>query len=187
MATIKESCIINSCRSFSSENVFRCYRTFDTLGDITIGSEFQIPNNFVVKEHPVIINGTSIRDHVGNQVFAQYIECQDSKGMTIEFYPASLVQIAFVVDPRTGKDVLENRIHRTEGPLAEYIKRKKGENMNRIMEQLKGCTVKLLKLEIVFVRKFGVDNDKATQADVEIRKIGTWTLVGEKRPDGWIE
>lgn len=187
MATIKESCVVNSSRSSSNENVFRCYRTFDTLGDITIGSEFQIPNNYVVKEHPVIIDGTPIRDHTGNQVFTQYIECQDSMGKTIEFYPASLVQIAFAVDPKTGKDVTENRIHRADGPLVEYIKRKRGENMNQIMEQLKGCTVKLLKLEIVFVRKYGIDNDKATQADVETRKIGTWTIVGEKRPDGWIE
>lgn len=38
MATIKESCVVNSSRSSSNENVFRCYRTFDTLGDITIGS-----------------------------------------------------------------------------------------------------------------------------------------------------
>lgn len=189
MATIIESCVENSNRSSSCENVFRCYRTFDTLGDITIGSEFQIPNNYVVKEHPVIINGISIRDHAGNQVFAQYVECQDSMGKTIEFYPASLVQIAFAVDPKTGKDVTENRIHRTTGPLVDYLKQesRKGKNMNQIMEQLKGCTVKLLKLEIVFVRKYGVNNDKATQADVETRKIGTWTLIGDKRPEGWVD
>ena len=171
----------------SVKNVFSGFRNIDTLGDVSVGEEFTIPNHYVVMDRPVIINGTPIRDRDNHQIFTQYIECKNSLGHTIEFYPASLVQIAFTVDPKTGKDVFDNRIRRAEGPLVDYVKQEsaKGKNMNQIMEQLKGCTVKLLKLDFVCVRAFGVPNDKATQADVETRKIGTWTLVGEKRPEGW--
>lgn len=187
MATINESIALNLGEKRSKGNEFRCFRGIDTLGDITIGDEFTIPDHYVVMDHPVIINGKPLIDHHGCQVFAQYIECKNTSGKIIEFYPASLVQIAFTVDPKTGKDVFENRIRRAEGPLVDYVKQEsaKGKNMNQIMEQLKGCTVKLLKLDFVCVRAFGVPNDKATQADVDTRKIGTWTLVGEKRPEGW--
>ena len=107
----------------------------------------------------------------------------------MEFYPASLFQIAFAVDPETGRDETKNRIHRAKGNLVDYFKseRSKGLNDDQIMSNLKGCRVKLTDLEIVYVRKYGVPNNKATAADVEIKKIGTWSLVGEKRPTGWIE
>jgi DNA helicase HerA-like ATPase len=58
---------------------------------------------------------------------------------------------------------------------------------NQIMSNLKGCRVKLTDLELIYVRQYGVTNDKATAADVEIKKIGTWSLVGERRPTGWID
>jgi hypothetical protein len=138
---------------------------------------------------PVLKDNMPVYDHRGAQVFVQFIECKSSTGKTVEFHPASLFQIAFAVDPETGKDVTENRIHRAKGNLVDYFKSElsKGLNDNQIISNLKGCRVKLIDLELVYVRQYGVTNDKATAADVEIKKIGTWSLAGEKRPTGWVE
>jgi hypothetical protein len=173
----------------SSNNSFTGFRGFDALGDIVVGTEFEIPQDYAVMNRPVLRNNLPVYDHNGNQVFVQFIECKSTIGKTIEFYPASLFQVAFAVDPETGKDVNKNRIHRANGNLVDYFKSElsKGLNDDQIMSNLKGCRVKLTYLELIYVRKFGVPNEKATAADVEIKKIGTWTLVGEKRPLGWIE
>ncbi|MCR4958487.1 MAG: hypothetical protein K6B13_07785 [Prevotella sp.] len=173
----------------SPNNSFSGIRGFDALGDIVVGMEFVIPQNYVVMNRPVFRNNLPVCDHNGNQVFVQFIECKSTIGKTIEFYPASLFQVAFAVDPETGKDVTENRIHRAKGNLVDYFKseRSKGLNVDQIMSNLKGCRVKLTDLELVYVRQYDVPNEKATAADVEIKKIGTWSLVGEKRPPRWTE
>lgn len=173
----------------SPNNSFSGIRGFDALGDIVVGMEFEIPYDYMVMNRPVLRNDIPVCDHNGKQVFAQFIECKSSIGKTIEFYPASLFQIAFAVDPETGKDVTENRIHRAKGNLVDYFKseRSKGLNDDQIMSNIKGCRVKLTDLELVYVRQYGVPNDKANSADVEIKKIGTWSLVGERRPTGWKE
>ena len=173
----------------SPNNSFTGIRGFDALGDIVVGMEFEIPYDYVVMNRPVFRNNMPVYDHNGNQVFTQFIECKSTIKKTMEFYPASLFQIAFAVDPETGRDETKNRIHRAKGNLVDYFKseRSKGLNDDQIMSNLKGCRVKLTDLEIVYVRKYGVPNNKATAADVEIKKIGTWSLVGEKRPTGWIE
>ena len=168
---------------------FTGIRGFDALGDIVVGTEFEIPQDYTVMNRPVLRNNLPVCDHNGNQVFVQFIVCKSTMGKTIEFYPASLFEVASAVDPETGKDVTENRIHRAKGNLVDYFKSElsKGLNDNQIMSNLKGCRVKLTDLELIYVRQYGVTNDKATAADVEIKKIGTWSLVGEKRPTGWIE
>lgn len=173
----------------SPNNTFAGIRGFDALGDIVVGTEFEIPQNYVVMNRPVLKNNMPVYDHHGEQVFVQFIECKSSIGKTVEFYPASLFQIAFAVNPKTGKDETINRIHKAKGYLVDYFNSEysKGFNVDQIMSNLKGCRVKLIDLELVYVRQYGVPNDKATAADVEIKKIGTWTLVGEKRPTGWIE
>ena len=173
----------------SPNNTFAGIRGFDALGDIVVGTEFEIPQDYVVINRPVLKDNMPVYDHRGEQVFVQFIECKSSIGKTVEFYPASLFQIAFAVDPETGKDVTENRIHRAKGNLVDYFKSElsKGLNDNQIISNLKGCRVKLIDLELVYVRQYGVTNDKATAEDVEIKKIGTWSLAGEKRPTGWVE
>lgn len=173
----------------SPNNTFSGIRGFDALGDIVVGTEFEIPQDYVVMNRPVLKDNMPVYDHRGEQVFVQFIECKSSTGKTVEFYPASLFQIAFAVDPKTGKDEIINRIHKAKGNLVEYFKLEgsKGLNVNQIMSNVKGCRVKLIDLELVYVRQYGVPNDKATSADVEIKKIGTWSLVGEKRPTGWVE
>ena len=57
--------------------------------------------------------------------------------------------------------------------------------MNATMQALKGCTVKCEKLDPIPVRAFGVNNEQATKADVQTNNIGTWTLVGDKKPENW--
>ena len=57
--------------------------------------------------------------------------------------------------------------------------------MNETMKALQGCSIKLEKVDKINVRRFGVDNEKATKADVETNNIGTWSLVGEKKPENW--
>jgi hypothetical protein len=57
--------------------------------------------------------------------------------------------------------------------------------MNETMQKLQGCTIKLEKVDKINVRRFGVDNEKATKADVETNNIGTWNLVGSKKPENW--
>jgi hypothetical protein len=101
----------------------------------------------------------------------------------VNFFPTSLTKIAFRVDPETGKDVTENRIVRTSGDIVKYVK--EHPDMNETMKALQGCTIKLEKVEKVNVRRFGVDNEKATKADVETNNIGTWSLVGEAKPKNW--
>ena len=101
----------------------------------------------------------------------------------MNFFPTSLTKIAFRVDPETGKDVTEDRIVRTSGDVVAYVK--KHPDMNETMKALQGCSIKLEKVDKINVRRFGVDNEKATKADVETNNIGTWSLVGEKKPENW--
>lgn len=157
----------------------------DELSNIEVGEEFTIPTgeDYVILSQRMMRGGQPVVDRDGNPVTAEFIKCMSNKSRVVNFFPTSLTKIAFRVDPETGKDVTENRIVRTSGNVVNYVKQHP--DMNETMKALQGCTLKLDSVEKVNVRRFGVDNEKATKADVETNNIGTWSLVGTKTPVNW--
>jgi hypothetical protein len=184
--TIKEAIAADLGRS-NVQKVDKFSKAFrvDELSNIEPGEEFTIPTgeDYVILSQRMMRGGQPVVDRDGNPVTAEYIKCLTTAGRTVNFFPSSLTKVAFRVDPETGKDVAENRIVRTKGDVVAYVK--KHPDMNATMEMLKGCTLKLESVEKIPVRAFGVPNDKATKKDVENNNIGTWNLVGEKKPENW--
>jgi len=182
--TIKEAIAAELGRS-NVQKVDKFSKAFrvDELSNIEVGESFTIPEDYVILSQRMMRGGQPVVDRDGNPVTAEFIKCMSDKGRTVNFFPTSLTKIAFRVDPETGKDVTEDRIVRTSGDVVAYVK--KHPDMNATMQALKGCTIKLEKVDKINVRRFGVDNEKATKADVETNNIGTWSLVGDKKPENW--
>lgn len=184
--TIKEAVAADLGKS-NVQKVDKFSKAFrvDELSNIEVGESFTIPtgDDYVILSQRMMRGGQPVVDRDGNPVTAEYIKCLSDKGRTVNFFPTSLTKIAFRVDPETGKDVTEDRIVRTSGDVVAYVK--KHPDMNETMQKLQGCTIKLEKVDKINVRRFGVDNEKATKADVETNNIGTWNLVGEKKPENW--
>ena len=157
----------------------------DELSNIEAGESFTIPSgeDFIILSQGMMRGGQPVVDRNGEPVTAEFVKCLSDKGRTVNFFPTSLTKIAFRVDPETGKDVTEDRIVRTKGDVVAYVKRHP--DMNETMKALQGCTIKLEKIDKINVRRFGVDNEKATKADVETNNIGTWNLVGDVKPANW--
>lgn len=183
--TIQESISATLAQSSRYQQVAQFSKSFrsDDLGNIEAGEEFTIPEDFVVISQKIMRGGVPVKDQQGNDVTAEFIKVQTNKGRVVNFFPSSLTKVAFRVDAETGKDAETDRIVRTSGDLVKYVK--DHPDMNLTMNALKGCTVKCEALNPVPVRAFGVPNDKATKADVQTNNIGTWTLVGDKRPSNW--
>lgn len=183
--TIQESINAALAQSSRYQQVASFSKSFrsDDLGNIEAGEEFVIPNDYVIISQKIMRGGVPVKDQQGNDVTAEFIKVQTNKGRVVNFFPSSLTKVAFRVNPETGKDVTTDRIVRTSGNLVDYVKNHP--DMNGTMQALKGCTVKCEALNPVPVRAFGVSNDKATKADVQTNNIGTWTLVGDKKPEGW--
>ena len=184
LMTIKEAVAADLGKS-NVERVSQFTKAFriDELSNIEVGESFTIPtgDDYIILSQRMMRGGQPVLDRDGNPV--EYIKCISDKGRTVNFFPTSLTKIAFRVDPETGKDVTEDRIVRTSGDVVAYVK--KHPDMNETMKALQGCSIKLEKVDKINVRRFGVDNEKATKADVETNNIGTWSLVGEKKPENW--
>ncbi|MBO7734628.1 MAG: hypothetical protein J6S67_18860 [Methanobrevibacter sp.] len=157
----------------------------DELSNIEKGETFTIPTgaDYKILSQRMMRGGKPVLDRDGNPVTAEYVKCVSNKGRIVNFFPSSLTKIAFRVDPNTGKDVTENRIVRTKGDIVDYVK--KYPLMDETMKKLQGCSILLEDVDRVDVRRFGVDNEHATKNDVEKNPIGTWKLVGEKKPENW--
>lgn len=157
----------------------------DELSNIEEGESFTIPEEgkYKILSQRMMRGGKPVLDRNNNPVTAEYVKCVSDKNRIVNFFPSSLTKIAFRVDPETGKDVTSDRIVRTKGDIVDYVK--KYPLMDETMRKLQGCTIKLEKVERVNVRRFGVDNEHATKDDVEKNPIGTWKLVGEKKPENW--
>lgn len=157
----------------------------DELSNIEPGESFTIPSgdDYKILSQRIMRGGKPVLDSKGQPVTAEYVKCLSDKKRIVNFFPTSLTKIAFRVDPETGKDVTDNRIVRTKGDIVEYVK--KYPLMDDTMKKLQGCTIKLESIERVNVRRFGVDNEHATKDDVEKNPIGTWKLVGDKKPENW--
>lgn len=161
----------------------KSFRT-DDLGNIEPGEEFTIPENYRVLSQSMWRDGKPVTDREGNPVTAEFIVCKTNKGRNINFFPSSVCKVVFAVDENTGKDLTgANRIVRSSGDLAEYCKANR--DMDKTMQALKGCTVKLMSAKKIAARKFGVSNQDATKDDVYYNTVGEWTLVGDKRPENW--
>lgn len=182
--TLQES--INATMAQSSVysvigNFTKAFRT-DELSNIEAGESFVIPENYTIFSQRMMRNGQPVKDRDGNVVTAEFIKVETSKGRIANFYPSSLTKLAFRVD-ENGKDVEgSDRIVRTEGNLVGYVK---GKKIDDVMQALKGCTIECTKLNPVNVRAFGVSNEEATAKDVQKNNIGTWNLIGDKKPAGW--
>lgn len=174
--------LAQSSRYQKVESFTKSFRTGE-LGNIEVGEEFIIPEDYTIISQKIIRGEQPVKDREGKDVTAEFIKCMTTDGRIVHFFPTSLTKIAFRVDPETGKDILQNRIVRTSGDLVDYVRNHP--DMNATMKALVGCTIKLDKVEKVPVRNFGVSNEKATKDDVSINNIGTWSLVGEKRPANW--
>lgn len=182
--TLQES--INATMAQSSVysvigNFTKAFRT-DELSNIEAGESFVIPENYTIFSQRMMRNGQPVKDRDGNVVTAEFIKVETSKGRIVNFYPSALTKLAFRVD-ENGKDVEgSDRIVRTKGNLVGYVK---GKKIDDVMQALKGCTIECEKLEPIKVREFGVSNEEATAKNVQTNNIGTWNLIGDKKPAGW--
>lgn len=153
------------------------------LNNINEGEQFEIPQDYKIYQQRMMRNGEPVVDREGNQVTAEFINVATNTGRTVRFYPSSLSKIAFAVD-ENGKDLVgAGRVVPTAGALAEFVR---GKAINDVMQSLKGCTVKCEKLTPVNTRTFGVSNEVATSKDVQKTNVGTWVLVGDKKPAGYV-
>ena len=183
--TVQESInavLAQSSRYQKMEGFTKSFRS-DDLGNIEAGEEFTIPEDYVVISQRIMRGGVPVKDAQGNDVTAEFIKVMTNKGRVVNFFPSSLTKVAFRVDPETGKDATTDRIVRTQGNVVSYVK--DHPDMNATMQALKGCTIKCEALNPVPVRAFGIDNEHATKDDVQTNNIGTWTLVGDKKPANW--
>jgi hypothetical protein len=184
--TLQESFAIENGNS-NVQEVEKFSKAFriDTLNNIEAGEEFTIPTgaDYKIWSQRIMRGGQPVLDRDGKPVTAEYVKCLTNKGRIINFFPSSLTKIAFKVDAETGKDLTSDRIVRPTGDIVDYCKAHP--DMTETMKALQGCTIKCESYEKVPVRRFGVPNDKATKADVETNNIGTWKLVGEKKPANW--
>lgn len=185
--TVQESinaALAQSNRYQKVDKFSKAFRT-DDLGNIEAGEEFTIPSgkDYVILSQRVMRGGAPVLDREGNEVTAEFIKCMSSKGRVVNFYPSSLTKVAFAVDPETGKDLTENRIRRTTGDIVDYVKAHP--DMDATMRALQGCTIKCSGLESVSIREFGISNDDATKENVQKTNVGTWNLVGDKKPANW--
>lgn len=186
--TIKEAIVAAVGNGSITQRIEKFTKAFrvDELGNIEEGEVFTIPtgDDYVILSRRMMRGGQPVLDRDGNPVTAEFIKCQTTGGRIVDFFPSSLTKIAFTVDPETGKDLTgAERIKRPTGNLVAYVKAHP--DMNLTMEALKGCSIKLAKIDKVNVRTFGVPNDKATKANVEQTNIGTWELAGDKKPENW--
>lgn len=174
--------LANSARYKEVDAFTKGFRS-DDLGNIEAGEEFTIPQNYRIISQTIMRDGQPVKNSKGEDVTAEFIKVQTNKGRVVNFFPSSLTKVAFRVNPETGKDVTEDRVVRTQGNIVAYVK--DHPDMNATMQALKGCTIKLEKLNPIPVRRFGVSNEAATKEDVETNNIGTWSLVGTKKPKNW--
>lgn len=177
----------NACQSQSS--IYEEVSAFDgtmrdtQLQNIVEGEEIVIPESYKIWKQRMMRNGVPVTNALGEPTFAQFINANTSAGRSVRFYPTSLCKIAFAVDGNTGKDLVgAGRVVPTKGNVADFAR---GKSINSVMEALKGCTIKLEKNEAVKIRQFGVKNEDATKESVQETHVGTWTLVGDKKPAGW--
>ena len=153
------------------------------LNNINEGEEFEIPHDYKIYQQRMMRGGEPVLDREGVQVTAEFINVATNTGRIVRFYPTSLSKIAFAVD-ENGKDVVgAGRVVSTSGNLADFVR---GKAIDDVMQSLKGCTVKCEKLTPVNTRVFGVSNEVATAKDIQKTNVGTWTLVGKKKPAGWV-
>lgn len=183
--TIQESITSEVARGAKVVEGFSKAFRIDELGNIEVGESFVIPDNYQVLSKPMMRDGKPVM-YNGEPVTAEFIKVQTNTGRICNFYPTSLTKVAFRVDPETGKDVIgADRIVRTQGNLVTYVK--DHPDINVTMKKLIGCTVKLEAVTPVTVRNFGVSNEKATKESIarNPNNIGTWLLIGEKKPEDW--
>ena len=181
-----KSCRANSAQMQEVGHFSKSFRSSE-LSNIVEGEEFTIPEDYVIFSQKIMRGQEPATDRDGNIVTAEFINVVTNTGRNVRFFPTSLSKIAFRVDAETGKDLVgaENRIVRTSGSVAKFVD---GREIDSTMQDLKGCTIKCVKLEKVPVRAFGVSNASATKNDVQMNSIGTWELAeGSKKPVGWVE
>lgn len=146
------------------------------LNNLMDGESFIVPENFTVFSR-------TIR---GSENPAEYINVKTNTGRVIEFYPGSIVRNAWKVD-ENGKNVMQDGrqvIVRSDGNLVPFVQ---GKEIDSTMRALAGCEISYKIREKVPTRTFGVDEAVATSKDVQTVNIGTWNIIGDKKPEGWVD
>lgn len=163
----------------------KVFRT-DELNNIVAGEEFVIPEDYKIYRQQIMRGGRPVEDANGDPVYAEFINVQTQNQRIVRFYPTSICKIAFPVTAEGKNQMTDGKWMpiRSKGSLVNFAK---GKAINDVMLALKGCTVKCEAMEPVKVRRFGVKEADATANDVETNNIGTWNIVGDKKPVGWVE